>query len=63
LEAFRSLEAVGGRYTLSGMSATANITVAKYPTMVGMTAIADFAVEEDSLTRRGTKETVFRRIG
>ena len=63
LSAFRTLEAVGGRFDLSGMTATADVTVAKFPGMVGMTAIADFAVDRDHMTRRGTRENVYRRIG
>ena len=63
LSAFRTLEAVGGRFDLSGMTATADVTVAKFPSMVGMTAIADFAVDRDHMTRRGTRENVYRRIG
>ena len=34
LSAFRTLEAVGGRFDLSGMTATADVTVAKFPGMV-----------------------------
>ena len=45
LSAFRTLEAVGGRFDLSGITATADVTVAKFPAMVGMTARADFAVD------------------
>ena len=63
LSAFRTLEAVGGRFDLSGMTATADVTVAKFPAMVGMTAKADFAVDRDMMTRRGTRENVYRRIG
>ena len=77
LSAFRTLEAVGGRFDLSGMSlrgrddcrsepssvATADVTVAKFPAMVGMTARADFAVDRDHMTRRGTRENVYRRLG
>ena len=63
LSAFRTLEAVGGRFDLSGMTATADVTVAKFPAMVGMTARADFAVDRDTLTRRGTRENVYRKIG
>ena len=45
------------------ISATADVTVAKFPAMVGMTARADFAVDRDHMTRRGARENVYRRIG
>ena len=69
----RSLEGVGRlhfeavglehRRVPGGARATADVTVAKFPGMVGMTAIADFAVDRDMMTRRGIRENVYRRLG
>ena len=58
LSAFRTLEAVGGRFDLSGMTATADVTVAKFP--------GDGRDDRHSRLRRhdapGTRENVYRRM-